>query len=738
MAPYRPFQELFVNLSDTPAGVGKLYTYLPEARDSPTGEGAVMIGLIGLWSHALAALLYGALAVWQLRHWNGDPRNRPLVAAFAVTSTWTIFVSMLGPHNLLSGLAESARNFAFLAFMYGIVRSAEETNRQRSVKLVYTTVAAVIGLQIVVAGVLPRFEENPAAYAALLTTGNILGLTIAAGSLVLVHNLYGQAASDSRWGIRLPMLALAGMWAYDLHLYTVAYLTKGPVDDLFAMRGAIVAMLVPLFAIASRRNAQWKMQLSRAATFQSISLIAIFAYLILMMSATQALELIGGEWVRIGQIALVFAMSLVALVLLPSGKARAWVRVVLAKHFFEHRYDYREEWLRFTRTVGTAGEDAAPLGDRIVKALADIAGSPGGVLLLTDSDYRLVPGPCWNWTDEVGHGDPADVDFARFIEATSHVVDFANVRSGIPTGNGGRLPVPAWLVQSEAAWAGVPLLHSDHLVGLVILEHPLLRRPLDWEDFDLFRTAGIQAASFLAEARGQEALANAQRFDEFNRRFAFIMHDIKNLVSQLSLVARNAERHADNPEFRADMIATLQSSVKKMNDLLARLSRGNKAEGEPLRSTPLQPILAAIAEVKQRLHPVELFGRPGIAVVADPVRLEQALTHLVQNAIDASSPDEAVRICFDQNGEDVTIDVIDGGAGMSADFIRTRLFQPFASTKDSGFGIGAFEARTLIAAMGGRIDVESREGVGSRFTIHLPAGGVDAGAFNSKAERIRA
>jgi len=284
----------------------------------------------------------------------------------------------------------------------------------------------------------------------------------------------------------------------------------------------------------------------------------------------------------------------------------------------------------------------------------------------------------------------------------------------------------------------VPLLHSDELVGLVILEHPFLRRPLDWEDFDLFRTAGIQAASYLAEARSQEALANAQRFDEFNRRFAFIMHDIKNLVSQLSLVARNAERHADNPEFRADMIATLQSSVKKMNDLLARLNRGNKADGEPLRATPLQPILAAIAEGKQRVHPVELFGPPGIAVVADPTRLEQALTHLVQNAIDASRPTEPVRVCFEQRGREVAIDVIDSGAGMSADFIRTRLFQPFASTKDGGFGIGAFEARTLVAGMGGRIDVESREGVGSRFTILLPAGGAEGAPHTIKAERIRA
>ena len=63
----------------------------------------------------------------------------------------------------------------------------------------------------------------------------------------------------------------------------------------------------------------------------------------------------------------------------------------------------------------------------------------------------------------------------------------------------------------------------------------------------------------------------------------------------------------------------------------------------------------------------------------------------------------------------------DSGAGMSAEFIGSRLFQPFASTKEGGFGIGAFEARSLIGAMGGRIEIESREGEGSRFTIFLPA-----------------
>ena len=680
-----------------------------------------MIVFILFWSHALAAVLFGALAVSQLRNWNGNPRNRPLVAAFAVMSAWAIFVAMLGPRHLLSGLAESARNFAFLAFMYGIVQSAADDERQRAVRIVYTTVAAVIGLQIVIAGVLPRFSAEDVVYQALSATANMLGLTIAAGSLVLVHNLYGQAAPDSRWGIRMPMIALAVMWGYDLHLYTVAYLTRTPAPDLFAMRGAIVAMTVPLFALASRRNANWKMQISRAATFQSISVMAILAYLIVMMSATRAMEIVGGDWVRVGQVALIFVMTLVAAVLLPSGKARAWLRVVLAKHLFEHRYDYREEWLRFTRTIGQSGEDAAPLADRVIKALGEIAAAPAGLLLSVDDQYRLSPAASWNWPHPIGRDDPADQEFLRFLETTGHVVDFEAAQEGFLSVGDRTVPVPQWMLEGGIAWAGAPLLHSDRLVGFAILQHPIVPRPLDWEDFDLFRTAGMQAASYLAEARSQEALANVQRFDEFNRRFAFIMHDIKNLVSQLSLVARNAQRHADNPEFRADMIATLQSSVKKMNDLLARLSRGNNAETEPLQPTALQPVVAGIAQVKQRVHPIELFGDGWVSALADPVRLEQAIAHLVQNAIDASPAGEPIRICYGPRGSEVGIEIIDSGGGMSAEFIRTRLFQPFASTKEGGFGIGAFEARTLIAGMGGRIEVESREGEGSRFTIFLPA-----------------
>jgi len=675
-----------------------------------------MIEFIALWSHALAAILYAALALWQLRNWNVDRPNRPLVAAFAVTSAWAIFTASFGSQTALAGIAESGRNFAFLAFMYAIVRGAREDSSQLAVKFVYATVAGVIGLQLTIAGVLPEFAGKPLIHQALLSTGDMIGLTIAAGSLVLVHNLYGQAAPDSRWGIRLPMIALAGMWTYDLHLYTVAYLTRGSAEDLFAMRGAILAMLVPLFALASKRNANWRVQVSRAATFQSVSVLAILGYLILMMSATRALEIVGGNWVRIGQIGLVFAMTMVTVILLPSGRMQAWLKVKVAKHFFEHRYDYRQEWLRFTRTVGVAGDTSAPLGERVVKALADIADAPAGLLLVPDGNRRLAVDVDWNWNGPAQAGGDADAQLIRLLEADAHVIDFAGLER-----LAAKVAVPAWLYNLGGAWAGVPLLHNDRLVGLVVLEHPLVRRPLDWEDYDLFRTVGIQAASYLAEARGQEALADAQRFDDFNRRFAFIMHDIKNLVSQLSLVARNAERHAHNPEFREDMIATLQSSVRKMNELLARLSRTDLPTAEPARAIVVGSVVGTIVEVKRRVHAIEASGDQGLAALADPTRLEQALGHLVQNAIDASAEGKPVRIHFEERGGDAAIAVSDSGDGMSAEFVRNRLFQPFASTKEGGFGVGAFEARALVTAMGGRIEVESRPGEGSCFTIILPS-----------------
>ena len=149
----------------------------------------------------------------------------------------------------------------------------------------------------------------------------------------------------------------------------------------------------------------------------------------------------------------------------------------------------------------------------------------------------------------------------------------------------------------------------------------------------------------------------------------------------------------------------------------------------------MSAIIEAVAAAKTRAHSVAVSGDMALVALADGAALEQALGHLVQNAIDASEAGVPVELRVFESGGDVAIEVIDRGQGMSGEFVRSRLFQPFASTKEAGFGIGAYEARTLIRAMGGRLEVESAEGEGTCFTIFLP-GAATRSQIN--VERMRA
>src|SRR6478672_64536 len=655
-----------------------------------------MDALISFWSHALAATLFLSLAIWRLGDASRQPGQRLLVASFAMTACWAWLTAVV-PEDPIVGYAESARNLVWISLLYSLSGAGED--RQHGVRLVYGAVAAAIGMQLIADSL---GLTSPGG--AIAQTSLILRITTAAGALVLVHNLYGQAAPASRSHIRMAMLGLALLWTYDLNLYTMAYLRAPSAQRLLEWRGLAVALTAPLFAFGARNERAFRIRLSRAATFQSLSLLAICAYFALMAIVATALRGSGLDWSSTLMVAVLAVMTVGAMVVIPSARARGWLKVKVAKHLFEHRYDYRGEWLRFTDTLGRSGPDSGALPERIVKAFADVVDAPGGLLLVSDGRRGLDIAGSWNWTSlnppmeqlEDAH------DFWNGIEESGRILELEALREGWASGREKDVPIPPWMIADPAVWCGIPLVHHERLIGIVVLAAPEYRRPLDWEDFDLLRTAGRQAASSLAEAHSQDALSNAQRFEEFNRRFAFILHDVKNLVSQLSLLSRNAERHADNPEFRADMVETLKSSVGKMNELLTRLSPQAQGRSQRPDPQPLRPILTAAIAAKRRDREVNLRGDTGLEAVADASALEQAVGHLLQEAIDASSG-EPVVVRVSTHGDSIAIAISDKGVGMDGDFVRSRLFEPFASTEPGGFGIGAFEARSLVTAMGGRL-----------------------------------
>ena len=685
-----------------------------------------------MWGHALAAFMFAALVGWQATVRTGGARRIALTAACTLTSAWCALVAIDGAGGVSSSVVKSLADAGWLAFLYALQPPITARHRRPVILALFTLLGALIVAAILIKTLtLPIvFSGSPRIQESLFLSGQAIRIAITIGALCLLHNLYTAASPEARWGLGSPMLALAAMWSFDLNLATVAYLINGWPPGLFALRGMVMVLIAPLLVTVSRLATLDQMRASRSAGFQTMVLVVSGAYLAAMVLIARLLA-VGGHIERLPQVTMAAVFVAFALTLFPSTRFRQRFKKVIGRHLFQHRYDYRVEWRRFTETVGQPGEAAPALAERTVKAIADIFDSPGGLLMLRGADGGLESSARWNWQLLDVPQSAAGADLAEHLQHVGDVIEIERIRAGEEPA---ALPlVPEWMVAEDHAWALVPLIHFDRLVGAVLLERPREPRLLDDEDHDLLRVAGRQVASYLAEARGQEALSDARRFDEFNRRFAFIMHDIKNLVSQLSLLARNAERHADKPEFREDMIDTLRNSVGKMNGLLARLSQHHRSQPVEPAPNSLRTLTEETLRERIKSHAIRISARDEVMAVVDPDRFEQALGHIVQNAIDASPNGEPIDLIIGRRGLEAVVEVVDRGCGMSAEFIRSRLFHPFTSTKDGGFGIGAFEARSIIAGMGGRLEVQSREGEGSRFTIILPMAALFGGGLPTAA-----
>ncbi len=685
-----------------------------------TGSEAAMPLAASLAWLAGAVLSTGAM-LWV---WRNGERARPDRAALMIASgcsaMWCIAVAMLGPESSTAILVATGRNLALIAAIFCLFSADGRSNSVKPIRPVIIALVMVQLLQPVLLLFQSRAQTLPGMASAVFEVRTVIDMLVSIGALVLLHNLYAGAANAMRPVLRWTGVALAGIFAYDLNLGTVAYLSGKSLGVLTDLRGLFAGVMAVLFALGmNAAGPRVQFSPSRAVTFRTLSLLLIGGYLALMVVVTKSLALIGGDIARASQIMFVGLAVAGAAIALPSARVRGWLRVVATKHLFQHRYDYREEWLRFTRTIGHGGSGSASLQERAVKALADITESPAGLLLMPNEDAQLELTARWNWPMIAVPAVAADHGFSGLLEQHNLVLAFDEARRGVDH-HGEQPLVPLWLAEAQDAWALVPLIHFDRLVGAIVLARPRTARQLDWEDFDLLRVAGQQLASYLAEQAGQQALMDASRFDEFNRRMAFVMHDIKNLVSQLSLLSANAEKHAENPAFRADMLVTLRNSSDKLSALLARLGRYGSGQVHDLAPIDLGVLARSMAARFAAVHPVAVTRNAPVIVMGNREALEQALLHLVQNAIDASAPGLPVMLDATSEGLYGTIEVVDSGHGMTPEFVRTGLFKPFVSSKQGGFGIGAFEARELIRAMGGRVAVESREGLGTRFSLVLP------------------
>ncbi len=644
-----------------------------------------------------------------------------LLASCIVTVLWALSVfgvQWFGAWPRAHSALDVARNVSWLVLlgaMLGVRRIQDTSN--------IIKVAAIVIL-CVSAGLLFAEPLSEALGAeplrnllSLLSGGHVILSVI---GLLALENLYRNADTKVRWAIKYFCFGLGTILGFDFFFFADAALF-GRIDmTFFDARGFVNALVAPLLAIAVSRATLWEIDIhvSRAAVFHSAALIGSGIYLIGMAAAGFYLKEVGGEWGRILQILFLASALLILLVIFSSASFRAKVKVWISKHLFSYKYDYREEWLRFIQTIDSA-DTGVSLHDRILRSVTDITQTDaGGLWVLRPEDNAYLPTALWHMGDRPP-AEPVNSGLVRFLAKTHWIVDLHDYRRD-PT-RYQNVELPDWLVTNARIWLVVPLIYRDSVQGFLILGDPKARRGLDWEDFDLLRTVGNQAASYLAEQQAMNELSDARRLEDFNRRSAFIIHDIKNVVSQMSLMMQNAQRFGDNPEFQKDMLATVGNSVARMKELLERFK--SVREEDRRGASELVSLNAVVRQVvetwrkqKQDLK-VEIDDKVALQVRCD--NMVSVLDHLLQNAIEAAGIDGAVSLSQRMQDNEIFIEIEDDGPGMDEEYIEAHLFRPLDSEKASGYGLGAYQTRQLVRDMGGRLEVDSEIGRGTIMRVVL-------------------
>ncbi len=675
--------------------------------------------LVAAASYGLGAAAFALLAVaWYLTHRRQASKAFRLDIPATATALWAALEALrtlFQAGRELVALAELFRNLAWLWFLWRNIRELRGNDPHTTSLASLGHGLGLLGIAALIAQALslvfPHGKLIYLAYAVFPTLMAIAGM-------VMVEQLYRNAIPQDRWSLKFLCLALGGMFAFDFFLYSEAMLFSAYSPDTWAARGAVNALLVPLIWISARRQPteSWPVVISHRMAFHTIILLGAGIYLMLMAAAGYYIRIVGGDWGNVLQSVFLFGAGVLLLVIFFSGAARARVRVFLSKHFFRYRYDYREEWLRFTSML-TEGDPGTQVFERSLQAMASLVESPKAALWLQQEEGPFRRAAHWNWSDLDGQ-IPADHPLLGFMESRQWVLDLNDYREQQDAFEDNT--PPDWLANQEDTWLVVPLLWHDKLIGFMVLAQSLGKATFNWEMSDLLKTAARQATAHLAQARAAEALTVARQFESFNRASAFVVHDIKNLVAQLSLLLANATKHKHKPEFQEDMLATIESSVARMNRMLMKLRETPDASSAG--SVDLEEMLNEVIRSKNAfsLKPSLEILASELHVKGDRERLVRVVGHIVQNAIEATPYTGRVDVKLARQDEWAVITVADTGAGMDDNFIRERLFRPFASTKGTGMGIGAYESRAYIQELGGNIQVTSQPGQGTLFTLSLP------------------
>ena len=438
------------------------------------------------------------------------------------------------------------------------------------------------------------------------------------------------------------------------------------------------------------------------------SIVVAGLYLLSLGLITLLARLLGFPYDRlVTMIVGIFAVFILCAVLI-SGKAKKRLRTFLSENFYLARYNYRREWRRYAEIM-TSGATIDEFLSNVISSLCDTMLVRRGVI----------------WAD-IGSGKAGYFGFNEEKLGAELIRDIQKLTA--------REPVVVFkkplvgLAREDGKWicAVARLSQGEENRGFIILGEKDLGRAYTEEDEDFLATIAFQAKLALDNLLMEEHIIETRQMDSFNRFASFVIHDLKNTVGMLSLVAENARSNIGNADFQKDAIDTIRRSVEKMQDLITSLNVNKMPASLTKTDVDISRLVErAIDDLKQAAVnggvTLEFSGGVRVRARVDEAAINRVIENLVLNAVDAAGRGGAVRVNVETIDDQwARITVKDSGSGFDPDYLKDHLFHPFYSTKKKGLGVGLVMCKHLIEAHGGKISVASARGQGATVSVTLP------------------
>jgi putative PEP-CTERM system histidine kinase len=550
--------------------------------------------------------------------------------------------------------------------------------------------------------------------------GLLFEISFLAGCVLVLLNLertLRASTGSMRWFIKFMALGVGCLFAARVYTTSQALLYLAYDEAVEPVKTAALLVAAGLMALSLERSRlrDAEVYLSAAALHSSFVVAAVGVYLLVVGILASVARRYGGAEALPVITSFVFLALLGLTILLLSGEVRRRTRRLVSRHFRRPHYEYRTIWRSFTERTSSLVEEH-DLARAVARFVSETLRVPSVTVWLADEASGAVTlGGSTVYSEE--RAGPLAVRYAelfRSLGSEEAVVDLWALGRGQPEPGCGEARVDVK--------HGVLLRAGSETPGLMVLGERGNLEPLNDEDLDLLSVMADQAAASLLNLRLGGRLLKAKEMEAFQSLSAFFVHDLKNLASKLSLTMRNLPAHYDDPGFRQDLLGFMERSVGKINEMCTRLSPLSRGLEIQPRTVDLNDVVdealsglegALAATLDKRFDALPV-------VLVDPEQIQKVVVNLVLNANDATGPSGHIQVSTIRFGDAVGLAVSDNGRGMSREFVRRSLFQPFQTTKAQGLGIGLYHSRKIAEAHGGRIEVESEEGRGSTFRVLLP------------------